>query len=179
MSHNKALHITVQCEDYFITRFLIDGGSSLNICSLVTLRILGKGLHEIKDGAINVKAFDGSQRSTIGEISMCLQMGPTWFDVDFQVIDVPAYYNLLLGRPWIHITGAVTSTLHRAVKFEWNHQEVIIHGDGSNPIYNRQTIPAIGGSRKVGEETYHHIERVNAIDKDKWWDNIIESILHW
>ncbi|XP_070010727.1 uncharacterized protein [Nicotiana sylvestris] len=179
LSHNKALHITVQCEDYFITKILVDGGSSLNICPLITLRTLGKGLHEIKDGAINVKAFDGSQRSTIGEISLCLQMGPTWFDVDFQVIDIPASYNLLLGRPWIHAAGAVASTLHQAVKFEWNHQEVIIHCDGSNPIYSRQTIPMIGGRRKIGGETYHHIERVNAVDKDKWWDNKIESILNW
>ncbi|XP_070024977.1 uncharacterized protein [Nicotiana sylvestris] len=154
-------------------------GSNLNICPLVTLRTLGKSLHEIKYGAINVKAFDGSQRSTIGEISLCLQIGPTWFDVDFQVIDVPSSYNLLLGRPWIHADGAVVSTLHQVVKFEWNHQEVIIHGDGSNPIYSRQTIPAIGVRRKIGGETYHHIERVNAIDKDKWWDNKIESILNW
>ncbi|XP_070009974.1 uncharacterized protein [Nicotiana sylvestris] len=121
LGHKKALHITVQCEDYFITRILIDGGSSLNICSLVTFKKLGKGLHDIKDGAINVKAFDGSQRSNIGEIILCLQMGPTWFEVDFQVIDVPPSYYLLLGRPWIHATGAVASTLHQAVKFEWNH----------------------------------------------------------
>lgn len=140
---------------------------------------MGKGLHEIKDGAINVKAFDGSQRSTIGEISLCLQMGPTWFDVDFQVINVPTSYNLLLERPWIHAAGAVSSTLHQAVKFEWNHQEVIIHGNGSNPIYSRQTIPVIGGKRRIGRETHHHIERVKAIDKDKCWGNKIESILKW
>ncbi|XP_070022884.1 uncharacterized protein [Nicotiana sylvestris] len=144
LSHNKALHITVQCEAHFITRILVDGGSSLNICPLITLRTLGKGLHEVKHGAISVKAYDGSQRSTIGEISLCLQMGPTWFDIEFQVIDVPASYNLLLGRPWIHATGAVASTLHQVVKFEWNHQE-----------------------------------RVNAVDKDKWWDSKIQSILNW
>ncbi|XP_070021771.1 uncharacterized protein [Nicotiana sylvestris] len=179
LSHNKTLHITVQCEDHFITRILVDGGSSLNICPLITLRTLGKGLHEIKDGAINVKAFDGSHRSTLGEISLCLQMGPTWFDIDFQVIEVQASYNLLMGRPWIHATGAVASTLHQAVKFEWNNQEVIIHGNGSNPIHSRQTIPMIGGRRRIGGETYHHIERVNAVDKDKWWGNKIESILNW
>ncbi|XP_070030634.1 uncharacterized protein [Nicotiana sylvestris] len=144
LGHNKALHITVQCEDHFITKILIDGASSLNICPLITLRTLGKGLHEVKDGAISIKGFDGSQRSTIGEISLCLQMGPTWFDVEFQVID-----------------------------------EVIIHGDGSNPIYSRQTIPMIGGKRRIGGKTYHHIERVNVVDKDKWWDNKIESILNW
>jgi len=178
LGHNKALHITVQCEDYFITRILIDGGSNLNICPLVTLKKLGKGLHGIKDEAINVKAFDGSQRSTIGEISLCLQMGPTLFDVYFQVIDMPASYNLLLGRSWIHDTGAVASILYHEVKFEWNHQEVIIHGDGRNPIYNRQTILSIKGRKKLGGDTYHHIEQVNAIDKDKWWDNKIESILN-
>ncbi|XP_070004370.1 uncharacterized protein [Nicotiana sylvestris] len=139
-----------QCKDYFITRILIDGGSSLNICPLVTLKTLGKSLHKIKDGSINVKAFDGSQRSTIGEISLCLQMGPTWFDVDFQVIDVPTSYNLLLGWSWIHAAGAIALTLHQAVKFECNHQEVIIHDDGSNPIYSHQTIPTIGGRRKIG-----------------------------
>ncbi|XP_070004208.1 uncharacterized protein [Nicotiana sylvestris] len=112
LSHNKALHITVQCEDYFITRIQIDGGSSFNICPLVTFMTLGKRLHEIKDGAINVKAFDGSQRSTIGEISLCLQMRPTWFDIDFQVIDVSASYNLLLGQPWIQSAGVVTLTLY-------------------------------------------------------------------
>ncbi|XP_070011224.1 uncharacterized protein [Nicotiana sylvestris] len=179
LGHNKALHITAQCEDHFVTKILVDGGSSLNICLLVALRTLGKGLHEIKDGAISVKAFDRSQRSTIGEISLCLQMGPTWFDVEFQVIDILASYNLLLGRPWIHAAEAVASTLHQAVKFEWNHQEVIIHGDGSNPIYSRQAIPMIGGRRKIDGETYHHIERVNAIDKDKWWDSKIESIPNW
>ncbi|XP_070017206.1 uncharacterized protein [Nicotiana sylvestris] len=106
-------------------------------------------------------------------------MGQTWVDVDFQVIDIPTSYNLLLGQPWIHAAGAVASTLHQVVKFEWNHKEVIIHSDGSNPIYSYQTILAIKGRRRLGGETYHHIERVNAIDKDKWWDNKIESILNW
>ncbi|XP_075077317.1 uncharacterized protein LOC142164049 [Nicotiana tabacum] len=133
----------MQCENYFITRILIDGGSSINICPLVTLKKLGKGLYEIKDGAINMKAFNGSQISTIGEIVLCLQMGPTWFDVDFQVIDVPATYNMLLGWLWIQAAGAVASPMHQAEKFEWNHQEVIIYGDCSNPIYSRQTIPTI------------------------------------
>ncbi|XP_070050040.1 uncharacterized protein [Nicotiana tomentosiformis] len=47
LSHNRALHITVQFEDKFITRVLIDGGLSLNIYPLTTLKRLGKGLHEI------------------------------------------------------------------------------------------------------------------------------------
>ncbi|XP_070034334.1 uncharacterized protein [Nicotiana tomentosiformis] len=149
-SHNWALHITVQFEDKFITRVLIDGGSSLNICPLTTLKILGKGLHDIRIGSMNVKAFNGSQRAIIGEINLDLQMA-----------------------------GAVASTLHQTVKFEWNHQEVIIHGDGSNPLYTNQTVPIIENKRNLGRETYHCIERVNAIEKDRWWSKKIESILSW
>ncbi|XP_070049814.1 uncharacterized protein [Nicotiana tomentosiformis] len=167
LSHNRSLHITVQSEDKFIARVLIDGGSSLNICPLTTLKRLGKGLYEIRMGSMNVKAFDGSQRATIGEINLNLQMGPTWFDVEFQVLDISATYNLLLGRPWIHVVGVVASTLHQAMKFEWNHQEVIIHGDGSNPIYTNQTVPVIENRNKLGGETYHRIERVNSIEKDQ------------
>ncbi|XP_070039930.1 uncharacterized protein [Nicotiana tomentosiformis] len=152
LSQNKALHITVQFEDKFIAMVLIDGGSSMNICPLTTLKRLGKGLHEIRIGSMNMKAFDGSQRATIGEINLDLQMGPTWFDVEFQVLDISATYNLLLGRPWIHVAGAMASTMHQVVKFESNHQEVIIHGDRSIPIYTNQTIPVIKNRRKLAEK---------------------------
>ncbi|XP_070007701.1 uncharacterized protein [Nicotiana sylvestris] len=141
LNHNLAFHIIVQFEDKFIAKVLVDGGSSLNICPLDTLKRLDKGFHEIWAGSMNVKAFDVSQRVTIGEVNLFLQMVPTWFDVEFQ--------------------------------------EVIIHGDGSNPIYTSQTIPVIGNKRRLGGETYHHIKRVNTVKKDKWWSSKIESILAW
>ncbi|XP_070015456.1 uncharacterized protein [Nicotiana sylvestris] len=99
LSHNRALHTIVQFEDKFIARVLIDEGSSLKIYPLTTLKRLGKDFHEIRAGSIKVKAFDRSQRATFGEINLCLQMGPTWFDVEFQVLGISATYNLLLGRP--------------------------------------------------------------------------------
>ncbi|KAK4722428.1 hypothetical protein R3W88_012661 [Solanum pinnatisectum] len=36
--HNKALHVTIRCQDKIINRVLIDDGSGLNICPLSTLR---------------------------------------------------------------------------------------------------------------------------------------------
>ena len=102
-------------------------------------------------------------------------MGLTWFDVEFKIFDISATYNLLLGRPWIHAARVVASTVHQAMKFEWNHQEVIIHEDGSNPICTSQTILLIKNRRWMGGETYHHIEHVNAVEKDKSWSNKIES----
>ncbi|XP_070020747.1 uncharacterized protein [Nicotiana sylvestris] len=72
LSQNRVLHITVQYEDKFIARVLVDGGSSLNICPLDTLKRLDKGFHEIRTRSMNVKGFDGLQRATIGEINLYL-----------------------------------------------------------------------------------------------------------
>ena len=33
------------------------------------------------------------------------------------MMDINPSYNCLLGRPWIHMVGAVSSTLHQKVKF--------------------------------------------------------------
>ncbi|XP_070025389.1 uncharacterized protein [Nicotiana sylvestris] len=38
-------------------------------------------------------------------------------------------YNFLLGRPWIHAAKVVPSTLHQMVKFEWDRQEIVVHGE--------------------------------------------------
>lgn len=89
-------------------------------------------------------------------------MSATWFDVEFQVLDIFTTYNLLSVRSWIHLDGADASTLRQVVKFETNHQEVIIHGYGSNPSYTNHTMLVIENSRKLGGETYNRIERLNA-----------------
>ena len=51
------------------------------------------------------------------EIEIEVQIGPCTFNVEFQVMDISPSYNCLLGRPWIHIAGAVPSTLHQKIKF--------------------------------------------------------------
>jgi hypothetical protein len=44
-------------------------------------------------------------------------------------MDINASYSCLLGRPWIHDAGAVTSTLHQKLKCVRNGKLVTIHGE--------------------------------------------------
>ncbi|KAM3360583.1 hypothetical protein P3S68_015437 [Capsicum galapagoense] len=111
-AHNKALHITVRYHDKIMSRVLIDGGSGCNMFPFFTLRDLGVNIEDIRESRVKVRPFDGSQRSIIGEIYLTLQIGPTKFAILFQVIDVSSSYNLLLGRPWVHMARAILSTLH-------------------------------------------------------------------
>ncbi|KAI5407865.1 hypothetical protein KIW84_053922 [Lathyrus oleraceus] len=44
-------------------------------------------------------------------------------------MDIHPAYSCLLGRPWIHEAGAVTSTLHQKLKFVKNGKLVIVGGE--------------------------------------------------
>ncbi|XP_070017579.1 uncharacterized protein [Nicotiana sylvestris] len=79
-AHNKALHLTVKCEGYYVKSVMLDGGSGVDICPLSTLQRM-----EIETGRIRPNS----------------------------VLDMDTSYNFLLGRPWIHATEAIPSTLHQ------------------------------------------------------------------
>lgn len=64
-----------------------------------------------------VKSFDGSRKTMIGEVDLPIKIGPCLFQIIFQVMDIHPAYSFLLGRPWIHEAGTVTSTLHQKLKF--------------------------------------------------------------
>ncbi|XP_070002236.1 uncharacterized protein [Nicotiana sylvestris] len=109
--HNRALYLTVKCEDSMVTRVLVDNGSSANIC-LSTLNKRKVDNDRIHKNSICVRGFDGGGKDSVGDIILELTIGPVEFTMEFQVLDVAVSYNLLLGRPWIHAAKAVPSTLH-------------------------------------------------------------------
>ena len=49
-------------------------------------------------------------------------------EVDFIVIDVFFLYTAIMGRPWLHTLGAVSSTLHQKVKYPSRGQVLEIVG---------------------------------------------------
>lgn len=76
-----------------------------------------------------VRAFDGSHGSIVGEVDLPIKIGPYTFFVTFYVMDIHPEYSCLLGRPWTHAAGAVTSTLHEKLKFIVNGKLITIDGE--------------------------------------------------
>jgi len=63
--HNKALHISVKCMNHFISRVLIDNGSSLNVMPKSILNKLpSDGIH-LRPSTTVVRAFDGRGKSLV------------------------------------------------------------------------------------------------------------------
>nr|QVT92263.1 reverse transcriptase [Solanum chacoense] len=159
--HNKAMHVTIKCREKVINRVLVNDGSGLNICPLSTLKQLKFDLGKVQQNQVNVRAFDEVQRDTIGAVNLDVQMGPAEFNVEFQVLDINTSYNLLLGRPFIHMAGAVPSTLHQLMKFVWKDQELVIHGEGSHSDGYAPIVHKV--SRGCD---FYTVELVNATDDD-------------
>ena len=114
----------------------------------------------VRPNNVCVRAFDGSKTDVIGEIELVLTIGPVDFAVNFQVLDINASYNLLLGRPWVHKAGAVPSTLHQMIKFEHDRQEVIVHGEGDLSIYKDSSFPFIKANNENEALVYQAFEVV-------------------
>ena len=49
-------------------------------------------------------------------------------EVDFIMVDAFSPYTAIMGRPWLHSLGAVSSTLHQKVKYPSEGQVLEIVG---------------------------------------------------
>lgn len=64
--HNKALHISVKCQDSLISRVLVNTCSSLNVMPKNIMGKVNNVRTSMKASTLVVKTFDGSKRIVIG-----------------------------------------------------------------------------------------------------------------
>ncbi|XP_050877813.1 uncharacterized protein LOC127081614 [Lathyrus oleraceus] len=128
-SHNKALHISIECKGTTLSRVLVDIGSSLNVLPKSAMMKIDYSGVKIRPSDMHVRAFDGSQRSFFGEVDLLIKVGPQIFTDAFFVMDIHPAYCCLLGRPWIHGAGVVTSTLHQKMKYPIDGKIAIVCGE--------------------------------------------------
>ncbi|XP_050895914.1 uncharacterized protein LOC127102604 [Lathyrus oleraceus] len=111
-NHNLALYISMNSQEYTMSNVLVDTGSFFNVLPKSTMSKLSYQGAPMRFSAVVVKAFDGSRKT-----------------ITFKLIDIHPAYSCLLGLPWIHEDGAVTSTLHQKLKFVKNGKLVIMGGE--------------------------------------------------
>ena len=73
-------------------------------------------------------SFEGKMVILKGQIRLPVQTGSGVVEVDFIVVDAFSPYIAIIGRPWIHTLGAVSSTLHQKVKYPFGNQVLEIVG---------------------------------------------------
>ncbi|KAI5418509.1 hypothetical protein KIW84_042946 [Lathyrus oleraceus] len=148
--HNMALHISMNCKNDAMSNVLVDTRSSLNVLLKSTLSRLSYQGPPMRQSGVVVKAFDGSRKTVIGEVDLPIKIGPSDFQVTFQVMDIHPSYSSLLGRPWIHEAGAVTSTLHQKLKFVKNKKLVVVGGEKALLVSHLSSFSYIDAKDEVG-----------------------------
>ena len=83
-----------------------------------------------------------------GQIRLPVQTGLDVVEVDFIVVDAFFPYTAIMGRPWLHSLGAVSSTLHQKVKYPSGGQ--VLEIVGSQSMARQCLITAIQHKPKSG-----------------------------
>jgi len=139
--HNKPLYVTVRCKDCLIGKVLIDNGSALNVLPRHMLDEMPVDPSHMQPSVMTARAYDGSPRQVIGTIEVELAVGPQVFLVTLQVMDIHPSYSMLLGRPWIHSAGAVTSSLHQCLKYIANGVLVTVKAEETISMVRNVAVP--------------------------------------
>ena len=112
-----------------ISGALVDIGASLNICPLKTYKTLDLTAKDLTPAPLVVTRYDGNRKNVCGKIMLLVQAGPISVPEEFYVMDIPATFNLILGRRWLNHMKAVMSTRHQCIKFPHLGKIVKLMGD--------------------------------------------------
>ncbi|RVW12583.1 hypothetical protein CK203_106336 [Vitis vinifera] len=119
--HTLPLYIFVGCSGHRVPYVLLDNGSALNVCLLAPIVALGFKPSNFESSSQIVRAYDSTRIKVLGTLTLDLQIGLVTFSALFQVLRIPTSFNLLLGWPWIHRAGAISSSLHQKPVLEISH----------------------------------------------------------
>ncbi|XP_057246822.1 uncharacterized protein LOC130589554 [Beta vulgaris subsp. vulgaris] len=122
--HDDPLVISLQISTAMVHRVLVDGGSSANILYKETFEKMGFDKACLKSVSYPVIGFTGASVVPEGTIKLVVKLGEGRHSrdliVEFLVVDVPAAYNAIIGRPLIHDAQAVVSTYHLTMVYTSN-----------------------------------------------------------
>ena len=110
--HVRPLFFDVSCSGCRVSSVMLDNGSALNVCPLVTAIDLGFSPSDFGLSTQIVRAYDGTQRIVMGTLTTHVMIGPVRYSVFFQVLRIQSSFNLLWGCPWIHEVSVIPSSLH-------------------------------------------------------------------
>ena len=112
-------------------RVMIDQGSAAKIMYPDLYKGLGLKAENLTTYSSPLVSFKGKMVVPKGQIRLPVQAGTYVVEVDFIVVDAFSPYTTIMGRPWLHSLGAVSSTLYQKVKYPSKDQVLEIVGSQS------------------------------------------------
>ena len=109
--------VTLRIGGYDVKRVMVDQGSATEIMYPDLYKGLGLKPENLTSYSSPLVSFEGKMVVPKGQIKLPVQAGADVVEVDFIVVDAFFLYIAIMGRPWLHSLGAVSSSLHQKVKY--------------------------------------------------------------
>ena len=126
--HDDALVVTLRIGGYDVKRVMVDQESAAEIMYPDLFKGLGLKPEDLTTYSSPLVSFEGKMVVSKGQIRLLVQTRSDVVEVDFIVVDAFSPYTAIIGRPWLHSLGAVSSTLHQKVKYPFGGQVLEIVG---------------------------------------------------
>ena len=107
---------------------MVDGGSAAEVMYPDLYEGLNLKPEDLMPYNSPLMSFDRKLVIPKGMIRLPIQTDPEIVEMNFIVVDTYSPYTAIVGRPWLHTLGAVTSSLHQKVKFPSGDQVLEIRG---------------------------------------------------
>ncbi|XP_065632035.1 uncharacterized protein LOC136068603 [Quercus suber] len=115
--HDDALVVTLRIGGYDVRRVMVDQGSAVEIMYPDLYKGLNLTPDDLTPYSSPLVSFERRIVTPKGQIRLPVQTNSEVMEVDFIVVDVYSPYTAIVARPWLHMLGAVSSTLHQKVKY--------------------------------------------------------------
>ena len=115
--HDNTLVVTLRIGGYDVRRVLVDQGSVVEIMYPDLYKGRNLKSEDLTAYESPLVSFEGKTVIPKGQIRLPIQTNSEVVEVNFIVVDSYSPYTAIVARPWLHVLGAVSSTLHQKVKY--------------------------------------------------------------
>ena len=123
--------VTLRIDGYDVKRVMVDQGSVAEIMYPDLYKGLDLKPKDLTTYSSPLVNFEGKVVVPEGQIRLPMQAGTDVIKVNFIVVDAFSPYTAIMGKPWLHSLGAISSTLHQKVKYPSGGQVLEIVGSQS------------------------------------------------
>ncbi|XP_059637380.1 uncharacterized protein LOC132279421 [Cornus florida] len=114
--HEDPLVVSLTVAECLVYRVLIYPGSSANVMPRDIFDRLEIKPDRLKPTGNPLLGFDGKRVEPIGTVEVAVHAAERVLMETFVVVEIHPFYNLLMGRGWIHRVQGVPSTLHQIMR---------------------------------------------------------------
>jgi hypothetical protein len=176
--HMKPLYIRGLLDGTLVGWMMLDSGGSVNILPLALFKKLGHSEGDLKRANKCLSGFSREPAEDKGIVSKELTVGSKKVPTAFFVVDVKGWYNVLLGRDWMHANSCVPSMLHHCI-VQWVGDSVeVIEADESECVVMNESQANVQGGRMSCLIGHDHTD-YDYVSVSKEVDDELNSASKW